>query len=192
MKKGAVIIDDRPSTELSTTIQKHMDFLPGWNLKHIKDVPIKNAHDYNKLLTDYQFWNDLKYDKVLIFQHDSLILREGIEEFLEYDYIGAPIEAIRNFHFPAMNGGLSLRTPKVMMDCIYQRPINKTNYRYHNEDIYYSYTVGEVGGKLPDYETARKFSVETIFGLGSFGIHAASKYLSNNELNQILTQYEQG
>ena len=92
MKKCAIIIDNRPSHELNTVISKHMEYLKGWDLKHISDVKINNANDYNRILTDYTFWADLDYDKVLIFQHDSLLLREGIEDFLQYDYIGAPIK----------------------------------------------------------------------------------------------------
>ena len=61
MKKCAIIIDNRPSEVLSETIQKHMEFLPGWSLMHISDVEIKNGSDYNKILTDYQFWANLRY-----------------------------------------------------------------------------------------------------------------------------------
>jgi hypothetical protein len=116
-----------------------------------------------------------------------MLLREGIDDFLQYDYIGAPI---KNFPFPAMNGGLSLRSPKAMLECIAKRPINTTKYANHNEDIYFSYICKELGFNMPDFETARKFSVETIFGLGSLGIHACNKYLTYEENDKILKQYE--
>lgn len=188
MRKCAIIVENRLSKELDIIIQKHMDFLPGWDLKHIK-ADISSGEEYNNLLISYDFWN-IPYDKVLIFQHDSMLLREGIDEFLQYDFIGAPIESSRHFPFPAMNGGFSLRTPQAMIECFIKIPRYITKYRGHNEDIYYSYISSQLGFNLPDYETARTFSVETIFGLGSLGIHAIDKHLSDTEVNQIMSQYE--
>ena len=190
MKKCAIIIDNRPSKQLDEIIDRHMKFLPDWDLKRVHDIPISNGHDYNRILVDTKFWEALDYDKVLIFQCDSMLLREGIDEFLEYDFIGAPIHPSRNFPFPAMNGGLSIRTPKAMIECLEKKHISTTKYANHNEDIYFSYTCKDLEFNIPDFETARKFSVETIYGLGSLGIHAANKYLSNNELHKIMNQYD--
>ena len=190
MRKCAIIIDNRPSKQLDEIVERHMDYLPGWDLKRIHDIPINNGHDYNRILTDPLFWRGLVCDKALIFQCDSMLLRNGIDEFLEYDFIGAPIDPVRNFPFPAMNGGLSLRTPKAMIECLDKKHISTTKYANHNEDIYFSYTLKELGFNIPDFETARKFSVETIYGLGSLGIHAANKYLSVSELHKIMTQYD--
>ena len=188
MRKCAIIVENRLSKELDIIIEKHMDFLPGWDLKHIK-ADINSGEDYNNLLISHDFWN-IPYDKVLIFQHDSMILREGIDEFLQYVFIGAPIERSRHFPFPAMNGGLSIRTPQALIECITKIPRHTTKYSQHNEDIYYSYISSQLGFNLPDYETARRFSVETIFGLGSLGIHAIEKYLSDEEVTWIMDQYE--
>lgn len=190
MKKCAIIIDSRPSKELDEIIDKHMAFLPGWDLRKIDNIKISNGHDYNRILTNPSFWSVLPYDKVLIFQHDSLLLREGIDEFLEYDFIGAPIDPVRNFPFPAMNGGLSLRTPKAMIECLDKKHISTTRYANHNEDIYFSYICNGLGFNIPDFETARMFSVETIYGLGSLGLHQIDSYLTKEQCQQIRTQYE--
>ena len=64
-------------------------FLIG-NLKHFSHYHINDGNDYNKILTDYQFWANLDYDKVLIFQHDSMLLKEIPENMLNYSYVGAP------------------------------------------------------------------------------------------------------
>ena len=187
MNNCAVIIDNRPSKKLDEIIQKHMDCLPDWKLIHFSNLRINSYRDYNRILTNVEFWRALRYNRVLIFQHDSMLLREGIDEFMEYDYIGAPI---KNFPFPAMNGGLSLRNPKAMIECLSKRPPNLTKYENHNEDIYFSYICRDLGFNIPTMSKARQFSVETIYGLGSLGIHAANKYLSPTEMNKILTQYE--
>ncbi len=148
-------------------------------------VNINNLNDYNRLLTSTFFWDKLQqYDRVLIFQTDSKILRKGIEEFYEYSFIGAPLYHI---DFPCMNGGLSLRDPKAMKEVL-----NRISWHIGlgYEDIFYCNELkADSQYALPIKEIAQSFSVETIFNLGSLGIHAANKYLSNNQLTQILTQY---
>lgn len=194
----AVIVDSRP-IDISI-VEAHMKYLKGWDLhiciqpislyvkKHFDCrasicPPIKNLHDYNNLLTSINFWETfVDYDRVLIFQQDSMLLRDGIEEFLEWDYIGA---SIKNFK-GCMNGGLSLRNPKKMIECI-NRGLPHPE---HNEDIRFCHALRKYGGHLPDEETASKFSVETVFKLGSLGMHAANKYLSNIEYQKVITQYD--
>lgn len=197
----AAIVETRINYRLPAIIEQHMKFLPskrvclftdeaGYNFYsgkidaqfYIID-PINNLPDYNHLLTSLDFW-EFEDDKVLIFQADSMLLREGIEEFYGYDFIGAPI---KNISFPAMNGGLSLRSQSAMIKCINHRPWDPS---LGNEDIYFCYTLLELGGKLPSKEIASEFSVETIFNLGSVGIHAISKYLSKDQCNQIIKQYD--
>jgi hypothetical protein len=137
------------------------------------------------LLTSTDFWQSLPFDKVLIFQHDSGLLRKGIEQFLEYDFIGAPLYHI---DFPAMNGGLSLRSKSAMLECIMQLPWNPS---LGNEDIYFCNLLKRIpGSKLPTKEIAQSFSVETIYGLGSLGYHAVEKWHSKEIVNKIKTQYE--
>ena len=190
-KYCAIIVDDRPSKQLDKIVEGHMAFLPGWDLNRIHHIPINSGHDYNNILLDINFWIKLlDYERVLIFQHDSMILRGGIEEFLGYDFIGAPIHRSRNFPFPAMNGGFSLRNPKAMIECIEKMPKHTTKYAQHNEDIYFSYISSRLGMNMPTLQVARQFSVETIYGLGSFGIHNIDAYLTKQECETIRRQYE--
>lgn len=185
MNFGAIIIDNR-QIDIDSVIKKHKKFLPTkCGIIHITDVEINDMHDYNRLLGSEFFWELIPFDKVLIFQADSGLLRTGIEEFLEYDYIGAPYDHI---DFPAMNGGFSLRTKSVMMDIVKKFPYNVSI--HGNEDLYFSTRVPLVGGKLPTKEIAQKFSVETIFSLGSLGYHAIEGKFSEDKVKEILTQYE--
>jgi hypothetical protein len=184
MKYGAVIIDSRPLPE--DVIERHIKYLPGnFELFHGALFTIDSIANYNTLLTSLKFWESLPFDKVLIFQHDSGLLRTGIEEFLQYDFIGAPIKHIS---FPAMNGGLSLRSTEAMIRCIKHTPYNPNI--HGNEDMYFCNLLSKLGGKLPTKEVAQKFSVETIFNLGSLGYHAMNKYLRPEQCNQILNQYK--
>lgn len=183
MNCGAVIVENR--FDVTQICARHLMKLPmSWNVMHIPQEKIKTINDYNKFLTNKKFWEEIPFDKVLIFQHDSGLLREGIEEFLEYDFIGAPIF---NIDFPAMNGGLSLRSKSAMIKCIEYKPWNTS---LGNEDIFFCNILKEIGGNLPTKEVAQSFSVETIYGLGSLGYHAIEKYLTPEQVTKIKTQYD--
>ena len=178
---AGIIIDNRKAL-VKKAIIKHKPFIPkDWQIIHI--VPnYKTMKDYNALLTSPEFWESIEYDSVLIFQHDSGLLREGIEEFLEWDYIGAWIKNIPG----CMNGGLSIRNPKVMYDICTKFPYQGMAVD-GNEDIYFCNRMRELGYKMPDKETCNRFSVETEFAYGSLGYHAINKYHKNYKL--ILNQY---
>lgn len=159
----------------------HAKFLPDdWSMVHISQ-PMTTMQEYNELLASRGFWEAM-CDHVLIFQHDSLLLRHGIEEFLEWDFIGAPLYHIP---FPAMNGGLSLRKRDAMLKVIDNFPYNGGN-----EDMFFCNGLQALNGNLPDKETAKKFSVETEFSLGSLGFHSPWKYLTPEEVEQIKHQYD--
>jgi hypothetical protein len=206
MRTAAVIIETRPLPNLYEIIQhKHMDFIPKeWDLiiYHSKE----NEHlvrgkfwgrwvnyrliegemgisQYNQLLTSPKFWEGLEYDKVLIFQSDSELLREGIEEFLQYDYIGAswvwnPIHG--------GNGGLSLRTPKIMAEICNSFTWDGSL----NEDHWICDIMHYKGiGKLAPISECNKFSVEAKFLMGSLGVHAIDKWLKPEQCEAIRNQY---
>jgi hypothetical protein len=166
-----------------------MRYLPGWKHEHLK-ASVKNSYDYNAILTRKDFWNRYsEYNRVLIFQHDSGLLREGIDEFLEWDYVGAPWYDGAPWAHPQNkggNGGLSLRNPRMMIAIL-----NKFRYppMQGNEDVFYVHHLEEVGGKLAPYEVCKKFSCETVFCLGTMGYHAIDKHMSQEQTEEILNQY---
>jgi len=153
---------------------------------------IKTNHDnlttseYSKLLASLQFWNLLKGEKILIYQEDSFIFKKNIVDFLKYDFIGAPFQRHLNDTPNSVgNGGLSLRTKKVMIKIISTISIEKTLYnsstqRYMKlvnatvapEDVYFSKNMQELKiGSVADWNTASLFSSETVFNGNSFGGH---------------------
>lgn len=186
---AAIIIDDRDAVA-QKAIAEHKKYIPkGWTILHMKPpyenglYAIKTASDYNNILTNSNFWRGCIYDRVLIFQHDSGLLRHGIEEFLHWDYIGAWIKNISG----CMNGGLSIRNPKLMYEICIKYPYRGMQLD-GNEDIYFCNQMRKLGIEMPDKETCNKFAVETEFALGSVGYHAIDKYHKNYKL--ILNQYE--
>jgi hypothetical protein len=183
LSKGAIIIDNRNLPGLKDTIRNHMKFIPDWGFIHFKP-DIKTIEDYNKLLTSIDFWESIPFDKVLIFQHDSMLLRSGIEEFLEWDYVGAPWK----FQEHGGNGGLSLRSKSAMLECLLELPWNPS---LQNEDVYFSNMINRLPQlKLAPREVCKKFACETIYEEGTLGYHAIEKYLTKSEVLKIKTQYE--
>lgn len=206
MKFAALIIENRALPNLVETIRdNHMKFLPeGTDLilygsptneqelkfnfpfatyVNLGNIPM-HMTAYNHFITQPIFWSALmKYDRILIFQHDSRILRTGIEEFYQWDYIGSPW----NFQNHGFNGGISLRNPKVMFDIC-------TRFKYtgpENEDVYFSNTMHKFPAlyKLAPREEGTKFGVEAVFALGTFCLHAPWKWLKMDQVKQILRQY---
>lgn len=77
----------------------------------------------NKILLNVTFWSSIHAKHALLFQTDSLLLRDNIGQFLQYDYIGAPWHtANERWQFMKSiipegvgNGGLSLRNNDAMI-----------------------------------------------------------------------------
>lgn len=203
MKLVALIVETRDLINLKEIISDHVKFLPKetdliiyHSLEniylriafpkakfHLLEYPI-NRYTYNSLLTSKRFWEQLfDYDRVLIFQSDSKILKSGIEDFFEFDYIGA--SWLWNEEYCG-NGGLSLRNPKVMYNILnlFERTSSL------NEDHWFCKKMFENKiGNLAPIDVADKFACEAKFILGTFGVHAIEKYLTKEQVNQIYNQY---
>lgn len=204
MKKlAAFICETRPSPLLIPTINNALNNLPkdtdlfiihGREHRFLKilfpsakltewGAPMSES-SYNDLLTTPKFWEMfLEYDHVLIFQTDGVILRPGVEEFYEYDYVGSPWK----FQEFGGNGGMSLRNPKIMHEICSE---TKWDITMGNEDIFFSnrlYALND--NKLAPRDVCMKWGVETIFTLGTFCCHAIEKHLTLEQCNQIKTQY---
>jgi hypothetical protein len=211
MKFKAVIVETR-IINLVEVIKDHLKYLPSKYKLHIfvsdvnkhlvEDIDfgrdteitvlknnITSQHDYNVLLTSLNFWESLNCDKVLTFQSDSGLLREGIEEFEEYDWVGAPWPDSEwskgEYWRDGSNGGLSLRTVSKMIECL-------RRYKWSgkiNEDVYFYTALKKLKAKLSK-DINQKFSVESVFQLGTLGYHAIDKYLSKEEVDLIMNQYK--
>jgi hypothetical protein len=198
MTKGAVLVERRSEINIDEVIDNHFRYLGkdwGCTVYGTKEVLAKVDNDrvnytcelpegsltcyedYNKLMTGLWFWESIPYDKVLIFHPDSMLLREGIDNFIHFDYCGAPWG---HFKHVGGNGGLSIRTKSKMIEVI-----NKVKYdiKVHgNEDLYFSKYVHKFGGNVAPMCEAMKFSVETIFYPKPIGCHAPEKYLTKEQV----------
>lgn len=181
---SALIIENRDLPGLEQTILQHEKFLPkDCEIYHVKNEVINSIADYNRLLTSKRLWRNIPTEKVLIFQWDSFLLKEGIEYFLEYDYVGAPWK----FQEHGGNGGLSIRDSKAMLKIINQFPQWDTS--EPNEDVWFCNGMLQLGMDLAPRKVCEKFSVESIYKLDTIGGHAIDVWLTPSECNSIRTQY---
>lgn len=195
-KNVAIIIETRIVKNFGTIVRNHLHFLPkdfGLIVCHGADnkdfieseleginnystmllpYAVMTEQNYNSLLSSYNFWRVISAEKALVFQSDSLLLRKGIEQFLEYNYIGAPWKQ-SHVNLKGGNGGLSIRNVELMKHVTKNVPYDYN--KHGNEDLYFCRHVPN----LPENHIAQQFSVETVFYPTPIGIHACDKHLDN-------------
>jgi hypothetical protein len=149
-----------------------------------------------------EFWDTfIGYERVLVFHMDSIIFRSGIEEFMDWDYVGAPCY---NFfgEQTIQNGGLSLRNPRIMeYICRYHGwnsdlddMIKVGQYSTANffaEDIFF--TLRMIKHRIGNYaplDVAKRFSLESRLEWGTFGGHKIEGYFEKDIVISIKNQYK--
>ena len=156
-----------------------------------KVVKLVNLHQNNLDLNQYSllfknlmFYSHIQTEMFLVFQTDCVILnKDQINEFLHYDYVGAPWSA---FGWVG-NGGLSLRRKSKMIEIIHAK--SYMNDTHTHEDMFFCHTQHNVPMLVPTFEEAKRFSIETVFHDTPFGIHNAWRYLRPEEMLVLTTKY---
>jgi hypothetical protein len=116
---------------------------------------------------------------VLIAQADGFILKPEAwqDDFLGYDYIGAPWPQYDNM---VGNGGFCIRSKKLMKYLAKRDPFYQEF--YHPEDMYICKwrraALAQAGFTFAPYEVAKNFSVEYGRWEGQFGFHSFQTDLS--------------
>ena len=146
-----------------------------------------NEYSYNMI---YKLGNYIDTDYALVVQSDGYIVnpKQWKEEFLDYDYIGAPFPlpsdsfSYRDIHgevFRVGNGGFSLRSKKLIN---LPNELNlewKSFHGFYNEDgficAFNRHIYEDNGIKFAPLDIAKYFSHETIIpeinGITPFGFH---------------------
>jgi GR25 family glycosyltransferase involved in LPS biosynthesis len=145
---------------------------------------------YSDIMLSESLWRSLPAEHVLVFQTDTAISHNhSIDEFLEYDYVGAPWSAPIRKTFPdgtqnseVGNGGLSLRRKSAML-----RAVKDIHDNTNPEDIYLVMKMCELGGfNIAPLDVAARFSAETmIVDKTPFGIHKPWPYHDAATLREL-------
>jgi len=143
----------------------------------VKIKAINSTEEYSHfIIHDLDKYVDTEH--VLIIQYDGFILnpKAWTDEYLKYDYIGAPWLvadwSISNFGFPIEllgkfvvgNGGFSLRSKKMLSVTAKLAAVGELE-KYHPEDVsvcvYYRKLLEDNGLKFAPVDLARQFSFES-------------------------------
>lgn len=168
------------------------------NIRIIK-LPYDNItiDTYNtEICLNRNFWNMLIGDKILLYQEDTMIFTSNIDDFVQFDYIGAPwCESQSELPNHCVgNGGFSLRTRRVMLDTLEKTESRTIRWNQEQnihvtsgirlqctpEDIFFSKQIQVLNtGRVADKESAKQFSSESIVNPTSFGGHAFYNFDTN-------------
>ena len=124
------------------------------------------------LKTNKEFYETIPTDTFLMFQLDSILFKKNkhlINQFLNYDYVGAPWEANE-----VGNGGLSIRKKSKMLEIIEKEPYNDDP-----EDVFFSMNK-TVPLNKPSAKEAAHFSVENVYEAVTLGSHQPWKQRHTN------------
>lgn len=158
-----------------------------------------DRNSYNNLCLDIKFWNQINCEKVLIYQTDTFICNQFDNDFLKYDYIGAPwgpsdhsnyLKEKLNLDFGLLigNGGLSIRdvtkTKNCLLDNNFIRNLNSrstdpTLDRLPEDIIFSLYFTNK---NYPSHQRSIDFSCEFFLNLSSFGFHKPWNIFNNTSI----------
>jgi hypothetical protein len=190
--KAAVIVETRSTYFLPHVLTNAAYFLQdGWNLYvvhspingpfvaectrpwNIRTVAVNSSRlssaQYNKMLMSESFWDIFEEEWVLVFQSDCLFCRPVAAEFFDYGYIGAPCGP----GGAVLNGGFSLRHRPLMMQAIQQC---RETVQESVEDFFFTRAAALLGSRVPDFNTACRFSVESFLVDIPVGVHGTDKF----------------
>jgi len=146
---------------------------------YIANVTIPDGGVYSALLKTVAFWDQVKGEKILLFQTDSVICSNSTlktDYWMKYDYIGAPWHhslGHAQYTNGVGNGGFSVRTKSVMKEIITK--FGEGN-DYQNEDVFFSRGTKDTNHLLAPLEEAVKFAVETEYYATPFAVHKPWNY----------------
>jgi len=215
--RRAVIVETRPHPNLLWTI-RNVAWNTRWpvlvfcsenNESMLDDLefPVERIRiehiawdNYTWALVTDPFWSRLPQN-TLIFQTDSFMLRQGLDAYTKYDYVGAPWswayanESLHRFRHGG-NGGFSFRKTSVMRKIIDQWPYESVcqdsifdmfGAKRPPEDMYFAYGLSAMNACVPDLHEKMKFSVETIPCPQPLAVHAIDRQLNTEQIRAILS-----
>jgi len=155
---------------------------------------------YSMMFYDEPFYKYIPTETFLVFQTDSMILKENKEkiyDFMKYDYVGAPWPITMGIlgKMEVGNGGLSLRKKSKMLELLrYKDEVaieNGIYGKYIAEDQFFNgyHLKNIISVYKPIFIKAKEFSIEAVFHKSPFGVHKLWLGVRNEELNYLTNVY---
>lgn len=162
---------------VNQTTKAITDFSRRFDIELQVDPSLTGGLSAMNLDCDAKLYSRFKADYVLTIESDGMPVNAGLEQFLEYDYVGAPWQKVRQpwylrpFHdYLVGNSGFCLRSKKIckMAADFYAHSLFRIlPYNFLTvEDVFYCKTMRWFGGRkmkslrFPDPATAARFSLE--------------------------------
>jgi len=184
---------------INNSLAKHKNKITLINLNvDSNDFTIK---EYSTMFFHKNFYNYIPTETFLIFQTDSIILKENknkINNFLNYDYVGAPWPKTMGIHgeMEVGNGGLSLRKKSKMLELLKYKKLGIDNIlqnkygKYVAEDMFFNgYYTKEIKVNKPSFDEAKSFSIESVYSENPFGVHKCWSGLKKDDYEYLKTRY---
>lgn len=197
--KAAVVIESRPLYFLPAVLRNVMFFLGGgWNLyvfsgelsdRYIEDVlrgwEVQQVKleglvhlprtVRSELMKSSEFWKTFVEDKLLVFESNCVMCGSNVDEFLDYDFIGAPMGTADQF---VLNGGFSLRSRRKLIQCI----AAGRSQSEEPEDVFFTRMMRQMGAITPDFASASRFAVSAAYEDHPVGVAGTDDSLHSAEV----------
>lgn len=146
--------------------------------------------EYNILLTQPTFWNQIDGEYILVFQTDSCLCQHidniNINQFKEYGFVGAPCRSKNDKYNTWRNGGFSLRRKSLILKCLSRLEANQLV--TINEDKFYTVGCKYIIKPAP-YDLSLKFAIEKYYYKNPFGLHKTWKYIKPFQWDELKTNF---
>ena len=167
------------------------------------DVDLFHLETYNSVLKDANFWKQIGDEKCIIIQDDGILINgENIDDYLSYDYVGAPWsdtkgnEYIKNNINSDLvgNGGFSVRDVNKMIQICNEFVKEKNDLFYHNineipEDVYFIQHLVAKKCNVAPFNIARQFAIEQVPVMNSVGFHKFWLYHMSDTVQTIFDNF---
>jgi hypothetical protein len=167
------------------------------------DCTVFNIDIYNSYMKNSNLWkalDDKGYTYCMVIQDDGILVNgeQLIEQFIGYDYIGAPWKDVEENKYikdninneMVGNGGFCIRNIKIMNKICDTYIDEKYHLFYHNineipEDVYFVMCTKKLNGNIAPFNIARKFAVEQVFHYKPAGFHKLWMYHNTEDTLKI-------
>ena len=198
--KAAILIESRPLFFLPMVVRNVMFFLgPTWNLHvvygedserflhedladwDVNAIKLQGTTHLSRarrseIMKSSEFWKIFPEEKLLVFESNSVMCGSNVDEFLDYDFIGAPLGTAESF---SLHGGFSLRSRRKMIQCIVAGKDAG-----EPEDEFFTRMMRQTGAATPDFASACRFAVSSTYEGRPLGVPAADEGLHGPDVAQ--------